>query len=214
MKNFVKLLRLLIFLPLLSVWVSSPVQSSGMPRPLFLKKDKTHGLTWHPETESITVLPMQLTGIVIHVEDGDTLTIQDQNKRTWIIRMSDIDAPEIRHSKNRPGQAYSGRAKEYLSSLVAGKITINDCYDVDHKVNGNGASRDRYICHVFVGTKNINLMMIEAGMAFANRQKPEYVRNPQAYILEDQARQKKRGLWANPPDRPWQWRKEKWDTSP
>lgn len=60
------------------------------------------------------VLADTLTGKVVGVSDGDTITVLDSDKRQHKIRVTGIDAPE----KNQP---FGQRSKENLSRLVFGK---------------------------------------------------------------------------------------------
>lgn len=55
-----------------------------------------------------------LTGKVISVADGDTLTVLDHNKQQHKIRLAGIDAPE----KTQP---FGQRSKQSLSRLTFGK---------------------------------------------------------------------------------------------
>jgi endonuclease YncB( thermonuclease family) len=67
-----------------------------------------------------------ITGKVIGVSDGDTITVLDEQKRQHKIRLDGIDAPES-------NQDYGSRAKQSLSDLVFGKT-----------VTVTSAKRDRY----------------------------------------------------------------------
>ena len=53
----------------------------------------------------------ELTGKVVGVSDGDTVTVLDGAHEQHRIRLAGIDAPEKR-------QPYGERAKQYLSDLV------------------------------------------------------------------------------------------------
>jgi endonuclease YncB( thermonuclease family) len=65
--------------------------------------------TWQPQT---------ITGKVVGVSDGDTITILDSGNRQHKIRLEGIDAPES-------NQGYGSRAKQCLSDLVFGKtVTV------------------------------------------------------------------------------------------
>jgi endonuclease YncB( thermonuclease family) len=55
-----------------------------------------------------------LTGTVVGVADGDTVTVLDANHQQHKIRLSGIDAPE-------KSQAFGQRSKESMSALVFGK---------------------------------------------------------------------------------------------
>lgn len=136
----------------------------------------------------------ELRGTVVAVFDGDTIRVLDRQKEQHKVRLDAIDAPET-------GQAYGTQAKKYLSSLVGGR-EVRIVY----------TGKDRYgriLGTVFVGTKNINLMVVEAGYAwhyvhFA-KDKLEYA------AAEARAKNARRGLWADtrPPVPPWDYRKAK-----
>ncbi|MBI3860930.1 MAG: thermonuclease family protein [Planctomycetia bacterium] len=53
----------------------------------------------------------ELTGKVVHIADGDTLTVLDADKVQHKIRLHGIDAPE-------KGQAFGTKAKEALAGKV------------------------------------------------------------------------------------------------
>ena len=55
-----------------------------------------------------------LLGKVIHVQDGDSITVLDETHTQHKIRLSGIDAPERR-------QAFGNVSKESLAELVAGQ---------------------------------------------------------------------------------------------
>jgi endonuclease YncB( thermonuclease family) len=54
---------------------------------------------------------VQLTGRVVGVHDGDTITVLDADRTQHKIRLTGIDAPESK-------QAFGSRSKQHLSSLV------------------------------------------------------------------------------------------------
>ena len=56
----------------------------------------------------------EITGRVVSIADGDTLTILDQARRQTRIRLAEIDMPEAH-------QPYGSRAKQALSELAFGK---------------------------------------------------------------------------------------------
>lgn len=55
-----------------------------------------------------------ITGKVVGVSDGDTITVLDANRTQYKIRVAGIDAPE-------KAQAFGQRSKEAMSTLVFGK---------------------------------------------------------------------------------------------
>ena len=63
---------------------------------------------------SLTVGANELTGKVVRVADGDTITVLDGSNTQHKVRLNRIDAPES-------GQAFGNVSKKHLSSMVAGK---------------------------------------------------------------------------------------------
>ncbi|MCG6911424.1 MAG: thermonuclease family protein [Deltaproteobacteria bacterium] len=106
--------------------------------------------------------------------------------------MASIDCPE-------KGQPYGQQAKQFASDLVAGKVV--KVWETDTDRYG------RIIGFVFVGDKNLNKALLEAGLAWHYK---KYNRDPALAKLEYEARSAKRGLWVEPdPVAPWEWRRRK-----
>jgi micrococcal nuclease len=60
--------------------------------------------------------------------------------------------------------------------------------------------------HLWIDDLNVNAEMMRRGMAWFD---PEYARNEALYLLENVAREQKRGLWGLPREKrlePWEWR--------
>jgi micrococcal nuclease len=125
---------------------------------------------------------------VISVHDGDTITGLTDGKETVKVRLDAIDAPEI-------GQPFGQTAKKALSEKVFGKDVV-----VMPK------TKDRYgrtVGHVLLGSRDINLEMLEEGMAW------QYDHNARMREAEHSARDARKGLWADQePMPPWDWRKK------
>jgi endonuclease YncB( thermonuclease family) len=66
------------------------------------------------------------------VTDGDTIRLRAGDDRL-VIRLVGIDAPEVSHRKNEPGQTFSDQATKRLASLVLNR-------SVEIKAHG----QDRY----------------------------------------------------------------------
>lgn len=133
-------------------------------------------------------------GRVVRVLDGDTITILALGKRQVKVRLAEIDAPE-------PEQPYGIDAKQVLSVLVSGKTVAVKVRDTD-----------RYgviVGRVYTDTVDINADMVRRGAAWVYSQ---YASDQELYVLEDQARKNKAGLWALPEAvqvPPWEWRRGK-----
>ena len=128
--------------------------------------------------------PSVLTGKVVGVTDGDSLTLLvDQTQ--YKIRLIGIDAPE----KNQP---YGNRAKQELSAKVFGK---------EVRVVSKGQDKYRRTLGVVeIEGRDVNLEMVKEGWAWSYRSKP-YAE------AEQEARKARVGLWADPnPIPPWEWR--------
>lgn len=137
-----------------------------------------------------TLLACQLTGKVVSVYDGDTLTVRTASE-TIKVRLIHIDSPER-------GQAFGTKARQNLSDLTFGK-----------EVTLEGSERDRYkrlLAVVKVDGLEVNLEQVKAGYAWAFL---EY-KPPENYIAaEKKARATKAGLWADKkPIPPWDYRKQ------
>lgn len=132
------------------------------------------------------LLLFALSGKVVSVHDGDTITILVEKEQVKI-RLFGIDAPELK-------QPYGKKSKQFLSNLITGQI-------VEVEKNGN----DRYgrtIGTVSLNGEDINAQMVKNGYAWAYRRfSKKYA--PQ----ESEAKFEKRGLWHDDPIPPWEWRK-------
>jgi endonuclease YncB( thermonuclease family) len=138
-----------------------------------------------------------LFGHVIGVHDGDTLTVLDSYQQQHRIRLSGIDAPELK-------QAYGRASKRHLSDQVFDRDVALDCGKVDRY--------GRRICVVLVDKRDVNLLQIESGMAwwyqaYAKEQAPGYGQRYE--MAEQQAKAGGKGLWTEPsPLPPWEWRRK------
>jgi len=151
----------------------------------------------------------KLDGKVIHVEDGDTLTIMLDDHSKYSIRLTDIDAPETSHGPRKLGQPFSKVSKNSLTRLAINQRAVATCFEYDvHKT--------RPVCAVDVAGMDLSMEQLRRGMVWVYRANPRYVRRTAAYSLEDQARADRIGLWADPasnPIPPWKWRKQCWRDS-
>ncbi|MDE3744076.1 thermonuclease family protein [Maribacter polysaccharolyticus] len=132
------------------------------------------------------------SGTVIKVKDGDTIVILDQDKQQHTIRVADIDCPER-------GQPFSKIAKDFVSQEVFGQ-----------QVEVEKLKTDRYgrtVGRVLYDEKDLALELLEHGLAWHYKY---FSDNEQMAQLEENARNEKKGLWADPyPINPYDWRKGK-----
>lgn len=144
----------------------------------------------------IIVHSQTITGRVIHVADGDTLTVLSADLVQHKVRLSEIDAPEIGHGKAKPGQAYGENARQALSKICGQESAIIKVQDQDRY--------QRLVGQVNCNGIDANLTLVRDGMAWAY---PQYVRRPEIVRAARDANNAKRGLWADPnPIPPWDWR--------
>lgn len=137
-----------------------------------------------------------LTGRVIGVTDGDTLTLLVNESQQVKIRLAGIDSPEKR-------QEFGQKAKAMLSDLAFQKNATANCRKQDRY--------QRSICIVLVDDVDVGLQQIQAGLAWWYRQYiSEQTGSERASYeaAERDAKAHRRGLWAmQNPTPPWEWRK-------
>lgn len=136
-----------------------------------------------------------LIGKIIHVTDGDTLTVRTAQPLDYRIRINGIDAPE-------KGQGYGDRAKRNLEILALNKEARLDCYKTD--------KYRRKVCRVFVDGKDIGLEQVRVGAGWWYREyaNEQTLAERGAYgNAETEARAGHLGLWYDKgPMPPWEWR--------
>ena len=138
----------------------------------------------------------EVTGRVVGVHDGDTITVLDADRTQHKIRFLGMDAPELK-------QAFGRASKQHLSDGCFGREVV---VKVRHK--------DRYgreLGQVFAQGRDLNLEQVRAGLAwhykaFSKEQAPE---DRRTYAeAEEAAQQAQKGLWAEAsPTPPWDYRR-------
>lgn len=138
-----------------------------------------------------------LTGRVISVADGDTLTVLTLDRQEHRIRLSGIDAPEH-------GQPYGEQSKDHLVALALDKTVRVEF----HKEDRYG----RLVGKVLVEGRDINLEQVRAGLAwhYKDYQSEQSLVDRTRYAAEEvMARAANRGLWADRASMPpWEWRRK------
>jgi endonuclease YncB( thermonuclease family) len=122
-----------------------------------------------------------ITGKVVSISDGDTITILDSTRTQHKIRLWGIDCPES-------GQDFGKKAKQFTSSMVFGKTVSVITEDTD--------KYGRTVGIVKIDGKTLNEELIKAGFAWVYVQ---YCNKPvcdQWKRYEEAARRGKAGLWA------------------
>lgn len=135
-------------------------------------------------------------GKVIHVADGDTLTLLLEDKTSIKVRVNGIDAPEKK-------QAWGTRSAQNMKRLVDGAQVLVRAYKKDRY--------GRHVGQVFAGDVDAGLEQVRAGLAWVYRAyDKELSASDRAayYSAEQSARSARLGLWSDAtPVAPWDWRK-------
>lgn len=143
-------------------------------------------------------LAAEISGRVVRVEDGDTITVLDSNKTQHKVRLAGIDAPE-------KTQAFGQRSRNSLEELVAGRSVIVETYKKDRY--------GRHIGKILVSGRDMNIEQIRRGMAwFYRHYEGELTPNDrQSYDrAEAEAKNLRKGLWTDSdPVPPWEYRLQK-----
>jgi endonuclease YncB( thermonuclease family) len=130
-----------------------------------------------------------VTWRVVGVSDGDTLTALDESNTKHKVRLHGIDAPEI-------GQPFGTKSREALGTLTVRKTATLHLH-----------GRDRYgrdLARVEVDGVDVNVALVKDGLAWHYAR---YDKSPELAKAERDARDAKRGVWADTGAvPPWEWR--------
>jgi endonuclease YncB( thermonuclease family) len=141
------------------------------------------------------------SGRVVGVGDGDTLTVLTSDAERRVVRLAGIDAPEVGHGRNNPGQPFGMRSKLKLSELCFGR-------QVEVEL-APGKTYGRFIGYVQCAGKDANFEMLKAGLAWTYPQFNKGARRTPYIEAESSARHSRLGLWSDPtPVAPWLYRQE------
>lgn len=133
------------------------------------------------------------SGRVIAVGDGDTIEVM-RGRAAVRVRLHGVDCPEL-------GQAFGRRARQRTAELAMGR-----------EVRVAVVERDRFgrvVAEVFLpGGESLNRTLVAEGLAWWYR---DYApRDVELRLLEEKAREARRGLWADArPAPPWIWRRNR-----
>lgn len=130
----------------------------------------------------------KIEGKVIRIADGDSFTLLTPDKQQIRVRLLGIDAPER-------GQKYYRKSRKLLADLIF-RRQIRVYYD----------EMDRYgriLGIAFVDTLRVNDEMVRRGLAWQYRYSEDEILRK----LEEEAREKRIGLWKDSATDPWEWRK-------
>ena len=136
----------------------------------------------------------QITGKVVNVKDGDTITILDKDSTEIDVRLRSVDCPE-----KKGGQPFWNAAKQFTIDQAAGKV-----------VTLHHTGRDRYgrtlATVVLPNGDTLNNLLLSAGLAWHYK---KYDQSAYLASLEQYAQAHKLGLWSGGDIvAPWLWRKK------
>jgi len=175
---------------------------------------KTRGGEYWPESPWVfrrrtaggirRILPgEELEFTVKHMPDADTAALGTKQTVYDYIRLAGLDAPEVSHGANKPGQPYGKEAGERASALIAAegmKVRVK-VEDVDPYGRLVG-----WIRLPSRGDSWLHEVLIEEGWAWWYER--YYPNLGELGKKQASARAAKRGLWADPnPVPPWDFRR-------
>lgn len=132
----------------------------------------------------------RIHGKVVHVSDGDTVTLKDEDGEKHKVRLNGIDAPEI-------GQDYGDESRDFVKQLALNKSASVEVIGVDQY--------DRVLGILYIGGINVNEELLSNGLAWQYR----FDKNSYYKQLVMDAKIKNLNIWSSSdPFDPYVWRKQ------
>lgn len=101
-----------------------------------------------------------LTGKVLSIHDGDTITVQIKNtSKKEKIRLLGVDTPEMEFNGQSQG-AMAERARDYLKSM----LPLESAVVIELPEKGSTDVNGRYLGKIIFNGVDLNLEMLKAGM--------------------------------------------------
>lgn len=157
------------------------------PIPIIVLLSAISGYYWLPSSDPDLCQ-------VLSVYDGDTMTLQCPGKTEKTkVRFYCIDTPE------RQQKPWGKQAGDHLKSIAGDYVRLVE-FDQDRY--------GRIVGEVYAGQMNLNLEQVKSGQAAVY---DAYCKDPKYKLAEEEAKQMKKGIWAESGlhQAPWQYRKER-----
>lgn len=125
---------------------------------------------------------------VVRIVDGDTYVLKDDNGNKEKIRIIGADTPETKHPK-KGKEPFGPEATEFAKKYLANKVV---------QLKFEKGKRDRYkriLAHVYINKIHFNKMLIDSGYAKSSFYAPNYAFKEVFEASENQAKQRKVGIW-------------------
>ncbi|WP_424244420.1 endonuclease YncB(thermonuclease family) [Elusimicrobium posterum] len=136
----------------------------------------------------------EISGRVVKVADGDTITVLTAGLEEVKVRLYGIDAPESK-------QAFGSSSASQLSSLVWGKSVVVEIVEIDRY--------NRSVGRVTLGDLDVNQEMVLTGNAWVYDSYCKISQCAGWKDLQASAKAQRKGLWRDKnPTPPWKWRKK------
>ncbi|WP_073151932.1 thermonuclease family protein [Seinonella peptonophila] len=128
---------------------------------------------------------------LLTVTDGDTIVVNWHGKRERV-RLLLIDSPEMNYSlKDSSPDPYAFEAKIFLENELLLAETIELEFDSQQRDN-----HGRLLAHLFADGKNVNLALLDEGLARYAFEFAEYKYSADYKEAERKAKEKKRNIWS------------------
>lgn len=128
---------------------------------------------------------------VARVVDGDTIVVEDGDGKRSVVRLIGVDTPETKHPR-KPVERFGPEASAFTELALAGE-------KVRLVPDSRAGERDRYgrtLAYVFIRDECFNETLIRRGYGRAYTEYPfEAATRARFLIVQDAAREAKRGLW-------------------
>ena len=153
--------------------------------------------------------------LVTYVDDGDTFNFKTDRavpdakagaNGKLTCRIDSIDAPELDHGRDKPGQPGGKEAGDYLRKMIDNKeVTIKIARQDEH---------GRNICQVELEGKGIDYAMVKSGLAWIVNNAKKFNDPPRRDALQDLQHDnfaKGRGVFGmQGSEEPYKWRQDHW----